>query len=246
MTAITKIKCLLVDDEPLARSVIREHCANIDFLELVGECRNAIEATQFLAHNKVDLIFLDIQMPYLSGIEFTKQVKPSQAIIFTTAYSEYAVDGFELDAIDYLVKPINFERFFKAITKAMKWLGLEGNETKETIEKETVITEKPFLYLKTSDKVVRVELDAIIAVESQGHYVRVYSFKKNYVIHQSISELEERLPSNLFIRTHRSFIVGIKHITSYNTALIETKIVKVPIGRNFKPDVLKRLQLLTV
>lgn len=235
------IKCLIVDDEPLARSVLVDHCSKIDFIEIISECKNALEANSVLTHQAVDLIFLDINMPYMSGIDFLKQLNPKPAVIFTTAYSDYAVDGFELDAIDYMVKPINFTRFFKGANKALKWLGKEPVQIPDSSTNDTSFNNKPFLYFKTVDKIIRIHLHDIIAIESQGHYVKIFLHNENHVIHESISELEKRLPSNDFIRTHRSFIVALKHIKAFSNAFIETTIVKVPIGRSYKEKVIQKL-----
>ncbi|NJO91657.1 MAG: response regulator, partial [Chloroflexia bacterium] len=174
MNAPDKITCLVVDDEPLARAVLKEHIRKIDFLEIVGECRNAIEANSFLLSNRVDLLFLDINMPHLSGLDFLKQLNPAPGVIFTTAYSEYALEGFELDIIDYLLKPINFQRFIKACNKALRWLGKTTRIT-ESPKTENENAKNAFMYLKSQDKMVKVILTDIIAVESQGHYVKIYT-----------------------------------------------------------------------
>lgn len=241
MSITEKIKCLVVDDEPLARSVIKEHISKIDFIELKGECRNAIEANSFLLSNKVDLIFLDINMPHLSGLDFLRQLNPAPSVIFTTAYSEFALEGFELDAIDYLLKPINFQRFLKACNKALRWIikGEIFKEVDKTVEEPA--TDTAFMYLKSSDKMVKVFIKDIIGIESQGHYVKIYTKDAKHLIHQSISEMEERLPKDDFQRTHRSFIVGIRHIKAYSVSQIETEKLTIPIGRSYKNAVMEKL-----
>lgn len=241
MSTTTVIKCLIVDDEPLARSILVDHISKIDFLDVVGECKNALEANTFVMNNAVDLLFLDINMPHISGVEFAKQLNPKPAIVFTTAYSEYALEGFELEAVDYLMKPIRFERFFKAANKVLKSIGVEEKK----IEQSSQLTQEEtpsFIYLKSEDKMVRIELNDIIAIESQGHYVRIYTVLQNYIIHQSITEMETKLPSNYFFRTHRSFIIGKTHIKAYSPAFIETEKLKVPIGRSYKTEVITKLQ----
>lgn len=235
------IKCLLVDDEPLARSILLDHISKIDFLEVVGESKNAIEATSFLMNNQVDLLFLDINMPHISGVEFAKQLNPKPAIVFTTAYSEYALEGFEIEAIDYLMKPVRFERFFKAANKVLKSIGGEEKKLEQPSQNKQEVAAS-FIYLKSEDKMVRIELNDILAIESQGHYVRIFGIQQNYIIHQSITEMETKLPSNYFFRTHRSFIIGKKHIKAYSPAFIETDKIKVPIGRSYKAEVMSRLQ----
>jgi two-component system LytT family response regulator len=242
MNVPDKIKCLVVDDEPLARAVLKEHISKIDFLEIVGECRNAIEANSFLLSNKVDLLFLDINMPHLSGLDFLKQLNPAPGVIFTTAYSEYALEGFELDIIDYLLKPINFQRFIKACNKSLRWLG-KAAQIEENPKTGHENVKNAFMYLKSQDKMVKVILADIIAIESQGHYVKIYTTEKNLVIHQSITEMEERLPAEFFQRTHRSFIVGLKHIKAFSAAQIETAKITIPIGRNYKQATMEKLKV---
>ncbi|GET24517.1 LytTR family DNA-binding domain-containing protein [Prolixibacter sp. NT017] len=234
-----KIRCLIVDDEPLARAVLRDHIRKIDFLELAGECRNALEATSEILKGGIDLVFLDINMPVMSGIELAKQIKEMPTLIFTTAYSEHALEGFELDAVDYLVKPITFNRFVRAVNKAVKWLSRNDNSLKEMEEaKESVAqADESFAYFKVENKMVRLMLADIIAAESQGHYVKIYTAKENHLVYQSISQLEERLPSGIFIRCHRSFIINIRHIRAMTYHHIETDILKVPIGRSYKASV---------
>ncbi len=239
MSSDKKIKCLVVDDEPLARSVIKNHISKIDFLHFQGEFKNALEANSYLLNNQIDLIFLDINMPHLSGVDFVRQLTPKPSIIFTTAYSEFAVDGFELDALDYLVKPIAFERFFKSANKALKWFSQNYISDAKT---DSTTSSPAFVYLKAEDKMIRIELQNIIAIESQGHYVKIYTSTDDYLIHQSITEMEARLPKKNFLRTHRSFIVALHHITAYSAAFIETPKVKVPIGRSYKAEVTEILQ----
>lgn len=236
-----KIKCLIVDDEPLARAVIKDHVQKIDYLELTGECRNAIEANSFLLSQTVDLLFLDINMPHLTGLEFLKQLNPAPGVIFTTAYSEFALEGFELDAIDYLLKPVNFQRFIKATNKALRRLGKNNSSIESQKNKSQTEVELAFMYLKSSDKMVKINIIDIIAVESQGHYVKIYTAEKNYLIHQSISDMEERLPKDLFQRTHRSFIAGFKDIKAFSANEIETSKINIPIGRSYKQVVMDRL-----
>ena len=234
-----KIRCLIVDDEPLARAVLRDHIGKIDSLELVGECRNALEANSEILKGGIDLVFLDINMPILSGIELARQTKEMPALIFTTAYSEHALEGFELDAVDYLVKPVTFNRFVRAVNKATKWLSKSDDRIKET-EAENGSAEQAdnsFAYFKVENKMVRLMLADIVAVESQGHYVKIYTTAENLLVYQSISQLEERLPSGTFIRCHRSFIVNIRHIKAMTYHHIETDVVKIPIGRSFRSHV---------
>ncbi|OMP29974.1 MULTISPECIES: LytTR family DNA-binding domain-containing protein [Mangrovimonas] len=234
MSELKKISCLIVDDEPLAREIIDDYCSKIDFLHIVGTCRNAIEAQKFMLNNQIDLLFLDINMPHISGIEYLKQLNPKPMVIFTTAYSEYALESYDLDAIDYLVKPITFQRFFKSVHKAAKWFGVL-EETSQIMAKEENQNDfqEAFMYCKTNDKVVKIMMNDIYVVESYGHYVKIHTDEKRFVIHQSISQTEERLSKN-FIRVHRSFIVNSDKILAYNHSEIETEIMRIPIGRSYK------------
>lgn len=234
-----KIRCLIVDDEPLARAVLRDHIGKIDSLELVGECRNALEANSEILKGGIDLVFLDINMPVMSGIELAKQIKEMPALIFTTAYSEHALEGFELDAVDYLVKPVTFNRFVRAVNKATKWFSKSVDQTKETEagDYSTKQTDEAFAYFKVENKMVRLMLADIVAVESQGHYVKIYTTVGNHLVYQSISQIEERLPSSIFVRCHRSFIINTRHIKAMTYHHIETDILKVPIGRSYKASV---------
>jgi DNA-binding LytR/AlgR family response regulator len=230
------IRCLIVDDELLARAVLRDHIKKIDFLEVVGECRNALEANTEILKGGIELVFLDINMPVMSGIELAKQIKDMPALILTTAYSEHALEGFELDAVDYLVKPITFNRFVRAVNKAVKRLSKSHNQLKEVEEarESTALADENFAYFKVENKMVRLMLADIVAAESQGHYVKIYTTKENYLVYQSISQLEERLPSGNFIRCHRSFIINIRHIRAMTYYHIETDILNVPIGRSYR------------
>lgn len=237
------LSCIIIDDEPLARDVLKNYIGSLRVLNLKGEFRNALDANIFLLTNKVDLLLIDINMPHISGIEFIKQYQNPPAVVFTTAYTKYAIDGFELDAVDYLVKPITLQRFTIAINKVMKRLGMANSAESENRMDENIIqaSNRSFLFLKEKDRLVKVYLDEIIAIESIGHYVKIYTPAKNHTIHQSISDLELRLPVTGFIRSHRSFIVNVSYIKSYTRQTLETEKLSIPIGRSFKNDVFKLL-----
>src|SRR4030095_16636831 len=195
----TTVKCLIVDDEPMARDVIRRYIEKVPTLQLVGECGNAIDAIVFLHNESADLIFLDIRMPHLSGTEFVKSLRNIPKIIFTTAYKEYALEGFELDVVDYLLKPIRFERFLRAINKAFPQKNGE-------LTALVIPDKKPnsgFIYLKADRKMIRVMLDDILYIESARDYLKVFTNNTSIITRQTISSIEAMLSDSEFIRIHR-------------------------------------------
>jgi len=228
------MKCIIVDDEPLAIEILESYVARIDELELVGTFRNGIAAFTFVQQNPVDLIFLDIEMPKLSGIEFLKTLKKSPKVIITTAYRDYAIEGFELEVIDYLLKPIPFERFLKSVGKVL-------SSAKEPIAAPTPVAQDSFIYFKVDKKMVKTRIADILYIESIKDYVKVRTIDKEIVTQQKISYLDESLPRMQFLRIHRSFIVNTDHIDAYTATDVEISKFKVPIGRNYKNDVMKAL-----
>jgi DNA-binding LytR/AlgR family response regulator len=227
---------MLVDDEPLAMEVIAAYLDKITGFEIVAKCKNALEAFEVLQKQEVELIFLDINMPQLSGIEFVKTLKNPPKIIFTTAYRDYAIEGYELNAIDYLLKPISFGRFMKAINKIQR-KPIENNSA-ETI---TNVNTTSFLYVKMDKKVLKVYLDDIIYIESQKDYVKIVTNDKNVITKQKISYLEERLSSGQFVRIHRSYLVAINKITAFSSTNVEINEIELPIGRSYKQFVIDAL-----
>lgn len=232
---MTPIKCIIVDDEPLAIEIMESYVQKVDQLQLKGSFRNAVSAFSFLQSNPVDLIFLDIQMPKLTGIDFLKTLKNPPKVIFTTAYRDYALDGFELEVVDYLLKPIPFDRFLKAIGRVMPQPASIPVTTSAT---ET--SEQP-IFFRVDKKMVKVNVNDILYIESVKDYVKVKTLTKEITTQQKISYLEESLPKNLFLRIHRSFIVAIGKIESYSATEIDIGNTQLPIGRNYKNDVLKVL-----
>ncbi|RJE71475.1 MULTISPECIES: LytTR family DNA-binding domain-containing protein [Reichenbachiella] len=228
-----KIKCITVDDEPLALEIIESYIDRMDCLELVGQFRNAIKAFDFLQSGaEVDLIFLDIQMPKLTGIDFLKTIQNKPKVILTTAYREYALEGFELEVLDYLLKPISFERFMKAVSKYPR----ESNELTAPPE-----SDDSFIFFKSDKKNIKICLKDVLYIESIKDYVKILTEDKEVVTHHKISELERKLPATDFIRVHRSFIVNIPKIESYSACEIEMTEQSIPVGRNYKVEVLERL-----
>ncbi|GAA0719679.1 LytTR family DNA-binding domain-containing protein [Aquimarina litoralis] len=239
-----KIKCLIVDDEPLAREIIENYIARIDQLELVKSCANALEAFHSITNSDIDLIFLDIQMPNLTGIDFLKDIQPIPNVIFTTAYSDYAVDAFNLEAIDYLLKPIEFSRFLKAINKVLK---LSKKDTTKTNTFETnnanILSDynTTFIYLKVEKQMQKIFLKDILYIESLKNYIKVKTLEREIIAYKSISHMESILPVSKFLRVHRSFIIAIDHINSFSTSEIELRGLKIPVGRNYKSIVKETL-----
>lgn len=231
------IKCIIVDDEPLARDVIRRYIEQVPILDLVGECGNAIDALILLHNQPVDLIFLDIQMPQLTGTEFAKALRTAPKIIFTTAFKEYAIDGFELNAIDYLLKPIPFDRFLRAITKAYPQTSSDMK-----VEQPLITTKKNdsgFIYLKADRKMIKVMLDDILYIESARDYLKVFTDTNSIITRQTISSIEAMLSENEFIRIHRSFIVSLNKINSFTHETVEIGKKELPIGKFYLNSFLK-------
>ncbi|HEY0680426.1 MAG TPA: LytTR family DNA-binding domain-containing protein [Chitinophagaceae bacterium] len=236
------IKCLIVDDEPMARDVIRRYIEKVPILQLVGECGNAIDAMVFLHNDPVDLIFLDIRMPHLSGTDFVKSLRNVPKVIFTTAYKEYALEGFELDVVDYLLKPIRIDRFLRAVSKAFpqKKEELTGN-TAVSITQDKKIN-SGFIYLKADRKMVKVMLEDILYIESSRDYLKVFTHNSSIITRQTISSIEAMLSDNEFIRIHRSYIVSIKKIDSFTHEIVEIGKKELPIGKFYLNSFLKLLE----
>jgi len=238
---MTKIKCLIVDDEPLAAGILEKYIGQLDSLELVFKCDNAIDALLFLQSNKVDLLFLDIQMPKLSGLDFLRTLSKRPKVILTTAFRDYAVEGFELNVLDYLVKPVPFERFLTAINKYHFSNGTALSLPPIISNTNLGISSEAFIYLKADKKMVKVFLKDILYIESLKDYVRVKTVEKEIVTYQRITYLEEKLPDEKFLRIHRSFLISIDKIRSFNAAFIEIGSIELPIGRQYKAEVMSTL-----
>lgn len=233
------LKCMIVDDEPLAIEVLESYVERIQGLELVATSDNAVKAFDILKKEPVDLLFLDIQMPKLNGIDFIKVLNPAPQVIFTTAYREYAIESYELNVVDYLLKPIAFNRFLMAVNKVMN----ENDSQQQFVGEETTKTkEDQYIFLKADRKMVKVHLKDIIYIESLKDYVRIKtSVGKEVISLQKISYLEQKLPEDCFMRIHRSFIVPIKKIEAFSNHAVEVGGHELPIGRNYKEEVLKVL-----
>jgi DNA-binding LytR/AlgR family response regulator len=230
------LSCLIVDDEPLAIEVIESHLEKIDNIRIAATCPNAIKAFEILQREKIDLLFLDIQMPKLTGLEFLKTIKNPPKVILTTAYRDYALDGYELDVVDYLLKPISFERFLKAIGKVY-----DMKEEPESVQESDELSQDHSIFLKADKKMVKILLKDILYIESLKDYVRVKTPQKEIISYQKISYLEEILPHEMFIRIHRSFIVAIDKIEAFSSSSIELPGKNLPIGRLYKNQVQAKL-----
>jgi DNA-binding LytR/AlgR family response regulator len=230
-----EIKALIIDDEPLARNIIKEFAKNIPSLQIIGECNNAICASQFLIENEVDLLFLDINMPKITGIDFLRKFKNPPLVILTTAYSEYALEGYELDIIDYLKKPFSFERFFRACHKA-----IEQNNLLKTVNKQVERTiQNNFIFLKSDKKTIKVNIADIFYIEGLGDYIKIYTPSQKYISNLSMKKIISVLPSEQFYRIHKSFIVAIDKIESIEGNMIKINNVRLPVGNNFRNDFLQ-------
>lgn len=223
-----KIKCIIVEDEPLAAKVLSEYIAEVPFLELRKVCKDAILASEFLRQENVDLIFLDIHLPKLKGMTFLKTLTNPPAVIITTAYHQYAVEGFDLNVTDYLLKPIEFDRFLTAVNKVRIGQERTTNETKD------------FIFVNVQKRKVRIPFSEILYIESQREYIKIVTTKDTYISKMSTNEIEEILPENDFKRVHRSFIVAVNKIESYTAEQIELNGTSIPIGRGYK-DIIDNL-----
>lgn len=243
MNELKTIRCLVVDDEPPAREVIRRYVQDVPTLHLAGECANAVQALGALQQQPIDLIFLDIRMPQLDGTTFLKTLKNPPKVIFTTAYPEYALEGYELDVVDYLLKPVRFDRFLKAVNKAFP-LGSQQADTASQFPGPAVQEEKKsesFVYFRADRKMQKVMLHDILYIESMKDYVKIVTTAGTLITKQSITSVEAMLSEKLFVRTHRSFIVAIEKIRSYTNELIEIDTTEIPIGKLYRNGVMKML-----
>ena len=230
---MSKIKCIIIEDEPLAVKVLSDYISQVPFLELQGSFKDAILATDWLRDNNTDLIFLDIHLPKLKGMAFLKTLTHPPAVIITTAYHQYAVEGFDLNVTDYLLKPFEFERFLIAVTKVKT---AERGKQKSNESQEI----KDFIFLNVQKKKVKILFSEIVYIESQREYIKITTTKKVYISKMSTHEMEALLPANLFKRIHRSFIVSISKIESYTAETVEVNGVSIPIGRGYR-DILENL-----
>lgn len=228
-----KLSCIIIEDEPLAVKVLADYIGQVPFLELQGTFKDALRANEFLNDHRIDLMFLDIHLPKLKGIAFLKSLPQPPAVIVTTAYHQYAVEGFNLNVTDYLLKPFEFERFLIAVNKVKSAIREPAHSAVNSATKE-------FLFLNVQKKKVKILFSEIIYVESQREYIKIVTVKNEYLTKMSTQEMESLLPADLFKRVHRSFIISVKMIESYTADSVEVQGREIPIGRGYR-DVLERL-----
>lgn len=224
------IRCVITDDEPIARKGLQGYIEKIDFLELAGVCEDAIQLNSLLKQQQVDLLFLDIEMPYVTGIDFLKNTPQAPKVIFTTAYEQYAIKGYELDVLDYLLKPISFERFLKAANKAYDHFG--GALAKEA----------NYLFVKTDNKLEKVKLNELLFVEAMENYVALYTADKKLITHSTLKALQEKLPAGQFIQPHKSYLVNIQCIQSIEGNILHVGgHYQIPISKYQKDEVMEKI-----
>lgn len=228
------LSCVIIDDEPLARKGMKEYIQDVEFLRLDGEFDNPLKAIELL--QKTDLLFLDIQMPKMTGVDFVKTLSNIPMVIFTTAYPQYAVEGFELNAVDYLVKPFSFDRFCKAVMKARRI-----KESAIQVPAQEVQPEQDYFFIKSDNKLIRIRLDEILFVEALQNYIAVHTAGKKYITYLTLHGIGDYLPPGRFIRTHKSFIVAADKIESIEGNEIRIGLHRIPISRTEKESVFRQL-----
>jgi DNA-binding LytR/AlgR family response regulator len=227
---MNRYKCIIVEDEPLAQNVLKKYIGEHPTLELIAVCNDALEAQSILTQQNIDLIFLDINLPKLSGINFIKTLLRPPLVIFTTAYPEFAVEGFELNAVDYLLKPFSFERFLKAVNKVFEKLN--------TTNQSNDGNKAPFIFLKADKKIHKVDLDSIHFIEAIGDYMKVVTDTGQLIINETMKKLQEELPVKSFIRVHKSFIISRNKIKFIEGNYVQIADKSIPIGATYRNDVL--------
>lgn len=232
------VNCIIVDDEPVAREILESHLRKVDAVNVIATCKNAIEAFNQINSNQIDLIFLDINMPEISGLSFAKSINKNIKVIFTTAYREYAIDGFNLQAVDYLLKPISFERLLQAVNKYIGESNVEVVNSSLEIQQEKV----DFIFVRADRKMMKINFSEINYIESFSDYLKFHLDEKILITRETITSIEAKLPKTNFLRIHRSFIVCIAKINSFTNEFIEVNKKALPISRSYKKDVLTKLE----
>jgi len=230
------INCIIIDDEPLARKGLREYITEIDFLHLSGEFENPVKALNILTAGSIQLLFLDIQMPAITGLEFFKMLPHPLPVIFTTAYPQYALDGFDLNALDYLVKPVSFDRFLKAALKAK-----EHYELREQNKSDNTATITDHFFIKSDNKLVKIAFNEILFIEALQNYVNIYTEDNKYITYLTFKSVEEYLPPEYFLKIHKSYIISLEKVNSIEGNEIKIGNHAIPVSRNLKDDVMERL-----
>jgi len=230
-----KLKCVILDDEPLARECIEGYAAKIDFLEVTAVGANPAEVASTLDRQKIDILFLDIQMPVINGLDLLKVLKDPPMVIITTAYPQFALEGFQLDVLDYLVKPVTFERFFKAVNKARDYHALQGN----VINAASLSTSEDYFFVKCTNKFERIYFNDILYIQGMQNYVTIFTTKGKYITHLTLKVVEDNLSAKDFIRVHKSYIVAISRIEAVENNDLIIHSARIPISRNYRDGVLE-------
>lgn len=225
------IKCILTDDEPFARKGLQGYIARIDFLDLRGTCEDALELNSLLKKEPVDLLFLDIEMPWLTGIEFLRQLASPPRVIFTTAYEKYALQGFELEVLDYLLKPISFDRFLRAANKAFDYFRLQQNPA----------AGDDHIFVKADSKLERIAFAEILFAEALENYVAIYTREKKIITHLTLKMLQEKLPAAAFVQPHKSYLIAIDKISSIEGNMLHLAQYTVPISKYQKEEIMEKI-----
>jgi DNA-binding LytR/AlgR family response regulator len=229
-----KISCIIVDDEPLARKGLEEYVSEVDFLELKAQCENSLVANKILYEQKIDLMLLDIKMPKLTGIDFLKTLSQPPVVILTTAYSEYALQGYELDVIDYLLKPVSFERFLKAVNKVKDFFELKD-------KCQVVAPNKDYFFVRCDKRYEKILYNDLLFAEAMENYVVLNTKENKFISYLTFKAVEEYLPKEIFIKVHKSFIVSISNIDSISTNEIKIGSHNIPISRNLKDEIMNKI-----
>jgi len=241
MNTNEKYNVIIVDDEYLAQKLLQDYVSKVESLHLVATCSNAFEAMEALKNNKVDIMLLDIQMPDLTGLELVKSLEKKPAVIFTTAYSEYAVDAFNLAVSDYLLKPFDFPRFFQAVNKAIGNVKPEDNR-EEALPADTISRSNDFITVKADYKLYKINYDDLLFIEGQHEYVTFHTTQRRITALFALKDLEELLPKERFVRVHKSYIVSFKHIQDLDKSDVTVAGSKIPVGASYRDMLLARLQ----
>ncbi len=231
---MNELNCLIVDDEPLARKVLREYIEDVEFLSLAGEAESPVAANNTMSRMKIDLLFLDIQMPKISGLDFLKNLQSAPMTVMTTAYPEYALQGFELDVLDYLVKPIGFDRFLKAVNKAKDFHELRSQAERKGDESE-------FFFVKCDQKLEKINLADVLYVEALSNYVIINTEQRRYVTYLTLKGIEEKLPKDQFVRIHKSYLVSLKAVISIEDDEVQLRSKDLPISKHYRGQFLDRI-----
>jgi DNA-binding LytR/AlgR family response regulator len=230
------INCLVVDDEPVARKGISRYVEQTPFLKLIGACKSALEANEYLSKHHIDLLFLDIQMPDITGTDFVRSLEKPPSVIFTTAYREYAIEGFELNALDYLVKPISFQRFLKAANRALSFF-----EKKNLIATSSIDSSQDYFFIKSDGHFIKIRFDDVLYFESEKDYVFIYTKEKRYLTLLSLKQLERDLPADKFMRVHRSFLVSLDKVDMIDSNQLVINGKQIPVSRSLQETIFNTL-----